>query len=43
MNEDGLKGLANAMEGIYFAKGTLASRREQLLGHECRPADGHRF
>ena len=31
VNEDGLKGLANAMEGIYFAKGTLASRREQLL------------
>ena len=28
VNEDGLKGLANAMEGIYFAKGTLASRRE---------------
>ena len=27
----GLKGLANAMEGIYFAKGTLASRREQLM------------
>ena len=31
VNEDGLKGLANAMEGIYFAKGTLASRQEQLL------------
>ena len=31
VNEDGLKGLANVMEGIYFAKGTLASRREQLL------------
>ena len=31
VNEDGLKGLANAMEGIYFAKGTLASRREHLL------------
>ena len=26
VNEDGLKGLANAMEGIYFAKGTLASQ-----------------
>ena len=29
VNEDGLKGLANAMEGIYFAKGTLASRRDR--------------
>ena len=29
VNEDGLKGLANAMEGIYFAKGTLASRLVQ--------------
>ena len=31
-DENGLQRLAAAMEGIYFAKGTLASRREQLLG-----------
>ncbi len=30
--ENGLKHLAAAMEGIYFARGTLASRKEQLLG-----------
>ena len=29
---NGLMRLANQMEGIYFAKGTLASRREQLIG-----------
>ena len=31
VSEEGLQSLANAMEGIYFARGTLASRREQLL------------
>ncbi len=31
-NEAGLSRLAAAMEGIYFAKGTLAGRREQLDG-----------
>ncbi|MCI7727313.1 MAG: preprotein translocase subunit SecA [Clostridiales bacterium] len=31
-NEDGLRRLAAAMEGIYFAKGTLSSRSNQLLG-----------
>ena len=31
-DEMGLSRLAAAMEGIYFARGTLASRREQLLG-----------
>ncbi len=31
-NEDGLRRLAAAMEGIYFAKGTLSSRSSQLLG-----------
>ena len=31
-NEDGLHRLAAAMEGIYFAKGTLSSRSNQLLG-----------
>ena len=29
---NGLMRLANQMEGIYVAKGTLASRREQLIG-----------
>ncbi len=29
---DGLMRLANQMEGIYFAKGTLSARREQLMG-----------
>ena len=31
-NEDGLHRLAAAMEGIYFAKGTLSSRSNQLVG-----------
>ena len=31
-NESGLVQLAHTMEGIYFAKGTLSSRKEQLLG-----------
>ena len=31
-NEAGLSSLAHSMEGIYFAKGTLSSRKEQLLG-----------
>ena len=30
--EDGLRSLANSMEGIYFVKGTLAGRSQQLLG-----------
>ena len=32
VTENGLKTLALSMEGIYFAKGTLSSRKEQLLG-----------
>ena len=32
-DEAGLNRLARAMEGIYFAKGTLASRKEQLIGN----------
>ena len=32
VTETGLANLAAAMEGIYFAKGTLASRENQLLG-----------
>ncbi len=31
-NEDGLRRLAAAMEGIYFAKGTLSGRSNQLIG-----------
>ena len=31
-NEESLVHLANAMEGIYFAHGTLSSRKDQLLG-----------
>ncbi len=31
-DENGLSRLAMTMEGIYFAKGTLASRKEQLTG-----------
>ena len=31
-NEEGLRRLAAHMEGIYFARGTLASRKEQLEG-----------
>ena len=31
-DEEGLRRLAAAMEGIYFAKGTLAGRDSQLLG-----------
>ena len=31
-NDSGLNRLAATMEGIYFAKGTLAGRREQLVG-----------
>ena len=31
-DEAGLTHLAAAMEGIYFARGTLASRKEQLVG-----------
>ena len=31
-DESGLTRLAMTMEGIYFAKGTLASRKEQLIG-----------
>ena len=32
VNEEGLMHLAAAMEGIYFAKGTLAARSAQLTG-----------
>ncbi|MGM9588595.1 MAG: preprotein translocase subunit SecA [Faecousia sp.] len=32
VDSEGLGHLANAMEGIYFAKGTLAARENQLLG-----------
>ena len=35
-NEEGLRRLAAHMEGIYFARGTLASRKEQLEG---KPAE----
>ncbi len=31
-DEKGLSHLALAMEGIYFAKGTLSARKEQLIG-----------
>ena len=34
-NEDGLRRLASHMEGIYFARGTLASRLEQLQGRKA--------
>ena len=35
VTEKGLKNLAASMEGIYFAKGTLASRENQLLGKKA--------
>ena len=35
-DENGLDRLAASMEGIYFARGTLASRREQLLGENAK-------
>ena len=34
-DENGLYHLASAMEGIYFAKGTLAGRSTQLLGMDA--------
>ncbi len=34
--ETGLARLAASMEGIYFVRGTLASRREQLLGKKAQ-------
>ena len=34
--EGGLRTLGNALEGIYFAKGTLQSRREELLGMDAQ-------
>ena len=34
-DENGLNRLARAMEGIYFAKGTLAARKEQLVGNHA--------
>ena len=34
-DETGLRRLAAAMEGIYFARGTLASRATQLLGKKA--------
>ena len=39
-NEDGLRRLAAAMEGIYFAKGTLSSRSNQLLGKSAAEVSG---
>ena len=39
-NEDGLHRLAAAMEGIYFAKGTLSSRSNQLLGKGAAEVSG---
>ena len=39
-NEDGLHRLAAAMEGIYFAKGTLSSRSNQLLGKDAAEVSG---
>ena len=35
-DENGLDRLAASLEGIYFARGTLASRREQLLGADAK-------
>ncbi|MGN0977160.1 MAG: preprotein translocase subunit SecA [Faecousia sp.] len=35
-DESGLNRLAATMEGIYFARGTLAGRREQLMGNSVR-------
>jgi len=34
-NADGLARLASTMEGIYFVRGTLASRSEQLTGQKA--------
>ena len=39
-NEDGLHRLAAAMEGIYFAKGTLSGRAGQLLGKDAAEVSG---
>ena len=38
VNEEGLHRLAAAMEGIYFAKGTLSSRSNQLIGKSASEA-----
>ena len=38
VNEEGLHHLAAAMEGIYFAKGTLSSRSNQLIGKSASEA-----
>ncbi|MDY4581757.1 MAG: preprotein translocase subunit SecA [Candidatus Faecousia sp.] len=35
-DENGLDRLAASLEGIYFARGTLTSRREQLLGADAK-------
>ncbi len=35
-DEAGLTRLAMAMEGVYFARGTLAGRREELLGKSAQ-------
>ena len=43
VNEDGLKGLANAMEGIVLRQRHAGVPPGAAAGHECRPADGHRF
>ena len=37
-DENGLRHLAAAMEGIYFAKGTLAGRSAQLMGMDAAGA-----
>ena len=39
-DEEGLRRLAAAMEGIYFAKGTLSSRSNQLLGKDAAEVSG---
>ncbi len=36
LEETGLEVLGAKLEGIYFAKGTLAGRREQLLGKDAQ-------
>ncbi len=42
-DESGLVSLAHSMEGIYFAKGTLAGRKEQLLGKSAEEVSGAVF
>ena len=40
LEETGLEVLGAKLEGIYFAKGTLAGRREQLLGKDTQEVAG---